>query len=96
MRLAKQAAPYAILRLIALMDSDDERVAVVAYNSILDRAFGKPGLAKEDKDDLEAWIANMTREERLARMRALLEPMPRYSHELDEEEAETATVEVGR
>src|SRR5215468_2440321 len=34
-RLARQAAPYAVHRLIVLMDSDDERVAAVACNSIL-------------------------------------------------------------
>lgn len=42
MRLAREAAPDAIRRLIALMASADERVAVVACNAILDRAFGKP------------------------------------------------------
>ena len=52
MRLARQAAPYAGHRLIALMDSEDERVAAVACNAILDRAFGKPGPAKEEKDDM--------------------------------------------
>jgi len=40
--LARQAAPDAVRRLIELMGSDDERVAAVACNSILDRALGKP------------------------------------------------------
>gem|GEM_PF-2043127 len=40
--LAQQAAPDAVRRLIELMGSDDERVALVASNSILDRALGKP------------------------------------------------------
>jgi hypothetical protein len=40
--LAQQAAPDAVRRLIQLMGSDDERVALVASNSILDRALGKP------------------------------------------------------
>jgi len=53
--------PYAVQRLIALMDSDDERVAAVACNSILHRAFGKPGLVTGEKDSLEARIAAMTR-----------------------------------
>jgi hypothetical protein len=69
-RLACQAAPYAIHRLIALMDSLDERVAAVACNSILDRAFGKPGLVKEEKDNPDVRIANMTHEQRLAHARA--------------------------
>lgn len=42
MRLARQAAPDAVRRLIELMGSDDERVAAVACNAILDRAYGKP------------------------------------------------------
>jgi hypothetical protein len=41
-RLAGQAAPAAINRLIELMSSADERVASVACNAVLDRAFGKP------------------------------------------------------
>ncbi len=76
------------------MDSEDERVAVVACKSILDRGVGKPGLVKEEKDDLESRIANMTREGRLARMRELLEPMREYLHEF-EAEAEATTIEVG-
>ncbi len=41
-RLARQAAPDAVRRLIELTQSADERVAAVACNAILDRAFGKP------------------------------------------------------
>ena len=77
-RLARQAAPYALQRLIQLMDSDDERVATVACNSVLDRAFGRPKPVMEEKDDLETRIANMTREQRLNRMRELLAPMRQY------------------
>ena len=77
-RLARQAAPYAVQRLIQLMDSDDERVATVACNSVLDRAFGRPKPVMEEKDDLETRVANMTREERLNRMRELLAPMRQY------------------
>jgi hypothetical protein len=78
MKLAQEAAPDAVRRLIELMNSEDERVAAVACNAILDRAFGKPGPTKEEKDDLEARLANMTREERLAELRRLLEPMRQY------------------
>ena len=82
------------------MDSDDERVVVVAANSVLDRAYGKPKIEAEEKDDLLTRIANMTREERLARMRELLEPMREYLHELDDDEevgaeAEATRIEVG-
>src|SRR5215471_3700167 len=97
-RLAQQAAPYAVHRLIQLMDSDDERVAVVACNSILDRAFGRPGFVKEEeKDSIETRVANMTREERLARMRELLAPMRQDLTGLDDAEADAkvTTIESG-
>jgi hypothetical protein len=42
LRLAREASPKAVLRLIELMGSDDARVAVVACNAILDRGLGKP------------------------------------------------------
>jgi hypothetical protein len=75
-KLAQRAAPYAVRRLIELMDSEDERVAAVACNSILDRALGKPKPVEEqksDKSDMEARLAAMTREQRLQYMRELLE-----------------------
>ena len=78
-KLAQAAAPYAVRRLIELMDSEDERVAAVACNAILDRAFGKPKPAVEEKDDdMDARLKAMSREERLALMHELLEPMRKY------------------
>ena len=72
-KLAQAAAPYAVCRLIELMDSEDERVAAVACNSILDRAFGKPKVEDEEKkNNMQARLANMTREERLRYMQELL------------------------
>jgi hypothetical protein len=91
MRLAQGAAPDAIRRLIELMCSDDERVAAVACNSILDRAFGKPRAEGEGIDSLERRIANMTRGERLQRMKELLLPMQQYlqePHDGEEPEAQ--------
>jgi hypothetical protein len=96
--LAQQAEPYAVRRLIELMDSEDERVAAVACNSILDRAFGKSRAEEERIDSLELRVANMTREQRLARMAEILKPMRAYLHELHDEEepeAEAATIEGG-
>jgi hypothetical protein len=78
MRLARQAAPYAVCRLIELMDSEDGRVAVVAANSVLDRALGKPKAVEEEKNDMEARLAAMTREERLTLMRDMLERVQQY------------------
>jgi hypothetical protein len=56
-----------------------ERVAAVAANAILDRAFGKPGPVQEEKDDFIARLGNMTREERLALMQTMLERVRQYS-----------------
>ena len=42
MALARHAAPRAIQRVIELIGSDDERVALAASVAILDRAYGKP------------------------------------------------------
>ena len=61
--LARQAAPDAVRRLIELMDSEDERVATVACNSILDRAIGKP---REVTPEPEAPLQDMTEQQRLA------------------------------
>jgi len=41
-RLAREASPKAIMRLIELVDSDDERVALLASEKVLERAWGKP------------------------------------------------------
>jgi hypothetical protein len=42
LRMARALAPRAIERLSELLESEDERVAAVACNALLDRAFGKP------------------------------------------------------
>ena len=54
-------------------------------------------MKEEEKDSLETRVANMTREERLARMRELLAPMREYLHELDDAEADAkvTTIEAG-
>lgn len=41
-RLAREHAPDAMQRVIDLMRSPDDRVALAAANSVLDRALGKP------------------------------------------------------
>ena len=76
-RLAQRAAPKAMRRLIELMDSEDERVAAVACNAILDRAFGKPKVA-EEKDDLVARVEAMSPEERVRMAEELIERGARY------------------
>jgi hypothetical protein len=42
MQLARAAGPKAIAKLIERLDSDDERISVVAATAILERAYGKP------------------------------------------------------
>ena len=78
-KLARGLSLRAVQRLGELMESEDERVSVVACNSLLDRAFGKPKPAVEEKDDvMEARLKTMSREERLALLQELLEPMRKY------------------
>ena len=62
--LARQAAPEAMRRLIELMRSEDERVAAVACNAILDRALGKAVAQQPENDSLANRIAKMTADER--------------------------------
>jgi hypothetical protein len=72
--LARSLSARAIERLGELMESEDERVAAVACNAVLDRAFGKPQpqrLAKEES--LVERLKRMTPEERLEDMRRLVE-----------------------
>ena len=93
-KLARGLSLRAVQRLAELMESDDERVSVVACNSILNRAFGTPRPAVEEpKDDMAARLASMSREERLAEMMRLLKPMQRY---LPPSEDVERTVAVGK
>ncbi len=41
-RLAREAAPQAIRRLVELVDSLDPRVSLLAAQAVLERAYGKP------------------------------------------------------
>ena len=55
------------MRLIELVDSDDERVALLASEKVLERAWGKPKEQPERKDPLD----EMTPEQRRKRLREL-------------------------
>lgn len=48
LRLAREASPKAMATLIALMDSGDDRVSIMAADKVLERAYGK---AKEQPAD---------------------------------------------
>ena len=71
-----------------------QRVAAVACNSILDRAFGKPKVI-EEKGDLVERIAAMTREERLARAEELIASGKRYLPVLERVEADADAAHDG-
>ena len=72
-RLARQHSARAVERLVELMESTDERVATVACQAVLDRAFGKPRPTIEKQNNLEDRIAAMSPAERRAQLRALTE-----------------------
>ena len=42
MRICREASPEAARKMVALMDSDDPRVAYMATAAVLERAWGKP------------------------------------------------------
>ena len=81
------------------MDSEDERVAVVACNAILDRAFGLPKVLEEQKDDFLARLQAMTPAERVEEARRLVEEgrkyLPAY-REWEQKRALEAEVNPGR
>lgn len=63
LELARAAAPDAIRKLVSLIKSPEDKIALQASNAILDRAYGKPIQATEisgpDKGALEV-IVNIT------------------------------------
>jgi hypothetical protein len=93
----------AVERLAELMESPDERVAAVACQAILDRAYGKPRPTAERQMSLEERIAAMTPEQRRVRLAELTEkarqvleqdnPCPVIDAKVDElEEAEADAI----
>ena len=46
--LAKDRSKRALERIIELVESDDERIALMAAKEVLDRAWGKPKDAEDD------------------------------------------------
>ena len=56
----------------------DRRVIAVAANSLFERAFGRPKIGAEEKDDLVARLEAMPPEERVRTARQLLEEGRRY------------------
>ncbi len=72
-RICRDASPAAARRLVALMDDADSRVALMAADRVLDRAWGKP---RDAAPDLEAAAADTAkRAEARERFMALIERM---------------------
>jgi hypothetical protein len=63
--MAREASPYATKRLIELMDDPDSRVALMAADEVLERAWGKPKEQDEQTTE-EARLAGLTDAQRLA------------------------------
>jgi hypothetical protein len=60
--LLDQFGPDAIRKLVTLMDSEDERIALMAAKEIADRAYGKAKPAEdEDEGDKRALTINIIR-----------------------------------
>ena len=67
-------------RLVPLSDLPDvdHRVVAVAANAILDRAFGKPKVVEEKKDDFATRVETMTPAERLQLTEEIIERGKKY------------------
>lgn len=59
--LARQHGPEALNKLLELMRGEDSRVAKAAADSILDRAYGKPGQSMDLVADVTATVAAIER-----------------------------------
>jgi len=50
-KLAQDCGPDAFKRLVALLDSKDDRLVLAVVQEILNRAYGKPDSGRENRDD---------------------------------------------
>jgi hypothetical protein len=98
-KLLNDYTPSAAQRLIALTESDDERIAVVATNSLLDRTLGKASdqgsnedsarridltcLTAAERSDLLAALATVRRLRDLAAVRASVRGGPTIEGEAE-------------
>jgi hypothetical protein len=64
-RLCREASAAAARRLIELMHSEDERVALMAADKVLERAWGRPK-ERDPATSLEQRLMQMTPDERAA------------------------------
>jgi hypothetical protein len=85
--LCREASPDAARRLIELMYSEDERVALMAADKVLERAWGRPK-EPEQPTSFERRLAAMTPDERardaaelVERIQARLAALQTIEHE---------------
>jgi hypothetical protein len=75
-RLAAEASPQAMRRLIALMDAEDERVSYMATTAVLDRAGVKPIDYDPAQDQPQpSWDPGALTDEDREQLKALLQKM---------------------
>lgn len=61
--LARSAAPRAFQRIVDLVDSEDEKVALAASKEVLDRALGKPNQSVEHSGEITRYVIRAPRAE---------------------------------
>jgi hypothetical protein len=59
--LARKNTKKAMERIVELIESDDERVALMAAKEVLDRAYGKPKASDDDKADKRSVTINIVK-----------------------------------
>lgn len=80
---ARDNSVSAINKLAGMIDSDDERVAIIACNSILDRAFGKPKEQKtEDNQSVKPSLGALSPLQ-LAQFRAIMQTLAQAATSTD-------------
>ena len=90
-RICREASPAAARKMVELMNSSDERVALMAADKVLERAWGKPKEKPEDAPDPEA--AERAQQARAALhqwLDALAKPAPLVLEKVDEPQRPTS------
>lgn len=59
--LLDEHGPIALMKLCELINSDDERIALMAAKEVADRAYGKTKPADEEDDDKRSLIINIVK-----------------------------------
>ena len=85
LRICREASPAAARKMVELMDSDDERVALMAAEKLLERAWGKPREMPDAMlDPALAERREKMRAEVIRMLQALAVPEPLVESEADQ------------